>query len=356
MTRTTPTTAAEAVGPLARETMPRISLRSAALLALASALAAAPLRTQEKPKEPAQAPPVDLRVPSDGTDRPPRLLLFQALWGMEGLPRGGKAWTREECFAKIAAEGWDGADLVATNPNEFAAIGALAEKHRLRIGLLCFPTKPEDLDVPLRAFAELHADYLNSQIFPYPIETARGTESLRKLFARTRKAGVPFFTETHRGRITQDLLQTAAVCDALPELAICADFSHYVVAYELGWGIPKELAPAFDAISRHACMIDGRVSNGEQIQVDIGPAGEAPAAQKFAGYWKKIMESWLRRAKPGDLFVFRTELGPPDYAVVDAMGAEVSDRWEQAKVMKALAIRTWNAAVQSAGIGEPRER
>src|SRR5262245_30423 len=121
--------------------------------------------------------PSALRVPNDGTSTPPRLLVYQAMWAMESLPRGAeKPWTQEERFAKIAEGGWDGVDLVAANPNEFDKIAGLAETNKLRVGLLCFPTKPEDLEIPLQAATRLHADYLNSQIFPYPLPTDKAVE------------------------------------------------------------------------------------------------------------------------------------------------------------------------------------
>jgi len=47
------------------------------------------------------------------------------------------------------------------------------------------------------------------------------------------------------------------------------------------------------------------------------------------------MVGWLRGAKRGDVFPFRVELGPPDYAILGADGREISDRWEQQKAMKA---------------------
>lgn len=294
-----------------------------------------------------------LLVPNDGTSRPPRLHVYQAQWGLEGLPRGEKPWTDEERFAKTAEAGWDGIDVVPSlNKADQARIAALAGKYNLRLGILCFLKRPQDIDAAIEAFVNMHADYLNSQVLLYPVKTEAGIEQLRAWIAKTRKLGIPFFTETHRGRITQDLFQTQEFAAALPELALCADLSHYIVAYELGFGLPKEYKPAFDTVFAHSCMIDGRVSNGEQVQIDVGPEGKNPHAERFAGYWKSIMTAWLQRAKPGDIFPFRTELGPPDYAVVDLDGREISDRFEQAKVLKRLAIRTWNDAVRETKIGE----
>lgn len=63
------------------------------------------------------------------------------------------------------------------------------------------------------------------------------------------------------------------------------------------------------------------------------------------------MVYWLKSAQPDDLFVFRVELGPPNYSILDLNSKEISNRWEQAKVMNALAERIWNEAVEETGAG-----
>src|SRR5690606_21763017 len=81
--------------------------------------------------------------------------------------------------------------------------------------------------------------------------------------------------------------------------------------------------------------------------------GASPHAERFAGWWKSAMRSWLEKAGPGDVFVFKSELGPPSYAVVDLEGKEMSDRWVQALVVRDLAIRAWNEAVRESEKGQP---
>jgi hypothetical protein len=99
-------------------------------------------------------------------------------------------------------------------------------------------------------------------------------------------------------------------------------------------------------------MLDGRVSNGEQVQIDIGPSGDNPHARRFAALWKKVMGSWLKRARPGDVLPFRIELGPPNYAILDRQGREISDRWAQTLVLGTLAERLFNEAVKETGVGQ----
>lgn len=40
--------------------------------------------------------------------------------------------------------------------------------------------------------------------------------------------------------------------------------------------------------------------------------------------------------------VFLCELGPPDYAITDARGRELSDRWEEAALLAQWAQEIWS--------------
>ena len=63
------------------------------------------------------------------------------------------------------------------------------------------------------------------------------------------------------------------------------------------------------------------------------------------------MAGWLKRAGKGDVLPFRIELGPPDYAIRDLSGREISDRWAQTLVFRTLAERLFNEAVKETGVG-----
>jgi hypothetical protein len=56
------------------------------------------------------------------------------------------------------------------------------------------------------------------------------------------------------------------------------------------------------------------------------------------------MRAWLPDTRPGEVLPFASELGPPAYAIVDPSGREISDRWEQSRVMKRLAEQAWARA------------
>ena len=158
--------------------------------------------------------------------------------------------------------------------------------------------------------------------------------------------------QTHRGRVTQDLIRTAAYARAIPDLRFDLDLSHYFVAGEIGGKPGPEAMAHLEVLMERAVMLDGRVSNGEQVQVDMGLNADSEQTRVFAGLWKRVMTAWLKTARRGDLFPFRVELGPPGYAIVDPSGREISDRWGQQKLLGRLAERLWNEAVEETGLGQ----
>src|SRR5690606_23674424 len=192
-----------------------------------------------------------------------------------------------------------------------------------------------------------------AMIRPAFVTYGEGEAKIRAMSAACDEAKIPFYVETHRGTITQDLAMTASWARFVPGIRIHADLSHYAIAYEIAGDPDEKIRSFIDAILSRAGMLDGRIGNGEQVQIDIGRDGASPHAQRFAGWWKSAMRSWLEKAGPGDVFVFKSELGPPSYAVVDLEGKEMSDRWVQALVVRDLAIRAWNEAVRESEKGQP---
>lgn len=68
-----------------------------------------------------------------------------------------------------------------------------------------------------------------------------------------------------------------------PRLWIMQNLSHYIVAGEIGGNLKPEADRQFELVMQRAAMLDGRVSNGEQVQVDMGPVGQLHGAAPAAG-------------------------------------------------------------------------
>jgi sugar phosphate isomerase/epimerase len=290
----------------------------------------------------------------DGKDAPPRLYLVQNYWGFDSLPTKDKPWTRDEALARMKAAGYDAVDVWGGGLSDAAADEwkALASKHGLGLGMEGGPAKIEDLPALIATMRRLGSPYLDLHVANYFLPEKDAETLLRALSDKCRAEGVAMVTQTHRGRVTQDLIRTVGYAKAIPALRFDLDLSHYFVAGEIGGTPGPEAMAHLEALMERAVMLDGRVSNGEQVQIDLGAAGDSDQTRLFAGLWKKVMIGWLKAAARGDLFPFRVELGPPNYAILDPAGREISDRWEQQKRLGKLAERLWNEAVKETGIGQ----
>jgi hypothetical protein len=100
-------------------------------------------------------------------------------------------------------------------------------------------------------------------------------------------------------------------------------------------------------IIERVAHVHGRISNGEQIQVDVGDGSDQSVGSPagfFKQIWTECFKAWRKTARNGDIMPFSSELGPPRYAITTPDGQEISDRWGQSLVMKKLAEEAWAAS------------
>jgi hypothetical protein len=155
---------------------------------------------------------------------------------------------------------------------------------------------------------------------------------------------MPIHFETHRNCITNDLYTTVQLLEAVPAMRLAADLSHYVVDREM----PCPPTPALQAlVSRVLARSDsfqGRVAARGQIQIALDFPRNAKWVALFREWWREGFVSWrARHAGSEAALVFLSELGPPDYAITDRDGRELSDRWNEALQLAEWARETWLA-------------
>lgn len=280
-----------------------------------------------------------------GSQNAPRLRLHHALWGLQRLPMNAPPdaqWTLDEKFARVKAAGFEAVECWLDDKNESETKAAL-DRHGLGIVLGHRPFKTAEIDATLARAARLGADF----VFAQPADAFTPLDTVAEIVRYGREAaakqGLAFFIETHRNNFTETLPQTQALIEAVPEIRFTGDLSHFVVVGEFyGWADERageRMMPVLERVSH----LHGRVSNGEAVQVDVGD-GTTQAARFFVSLWATAMRHWLAGAKPGDVFPFTPELGPPSYAITLPDGSEFSDRWEQSLVMAQLAQEAWTQA------------
>jgi hypothetical protein len=272
------------------------------------------------------------------------LAVFQALWAMEGLPRGQREWTVPEKIAKTIEGGFDGIEVAWSpkHPHEQAA--AAAAETGLRWGVTCFPTgDPAAFAREIERFRAMDTPpaYVNIQPNRRVFTVAEGAPYLREWWAIATDAGFRTAIETHRDRMTTDLRFTLRLMEAVPELRMNADLSHFVVGQEFAWPVGEEDHALVRRILERATMFHGRVATREQVQVPITWEHHRPWLDLFLGWWEDGFRDWRRRSGAGGELVFVTELGPPWYALTGPDGEELSDRWEEALLLQRHVRDLW---------------
>lgn len=280
---------------------------------------------------------------NDGSNNPPRLRVQHSLWSLRNLPMNAESeWTLDEKCSRVKGAGFEAVECWLTDEDEAEHKAALNQAG-LRLVLGHRPFTLDDTKKTVERALRLGADF----VFAQPAHAFTPLEQVAELCREGRKiandAGITYFVETHRNNYTETIPQTLELMRQVPDMRITGDLSHFVVVGEFyGWKEERAI-DRMRAILERVSHLHGRISSGEQVQVDVGD-GTGATAQFFVDIWATAMTSWLADAQPGDVFPFASELGPPRYAITLPDGREFSDRWEQSLVMKRLAEQAWAKA------------
>lgn len=155
----------------------------------------------------------------------------------------------------------------------------------------------------------------------------------KKLISLTNENGIRFVAETHRGRPTYSAIETKKYLDALPELLLTADFSHWMVVHE-------------SDLSDQQININAAIERSSHIHARVGyeegPQVTDPSAPEWKNHldnhlniWKKIVN---HNKEAGSKFLTITpEFGPPNYMhTLPFSNKPVRDTWEMNVKMKEI--------------------
>ncbi len=246
-------------------------------------------------------------------------------------------------FDRVAAAGFDGMaiDLGALS----LAQARETVPHFCRTGLrglvTAFPRSIEDLRPALALARDIAAPFVVVVGQVMPLTVADMVPVARDWLRVAAEEGVAVQFETHRNSITNDLFATIQLLDAIPQMRLSADLSHYVVDREMPCPPPPALQALVDRVLDRADSFQGRVAARGQIQVALDFPQNAKWLLLFLGWWEQGLRSWRERAGADDSVVFLCELGPPDYAITGVDGRELSDRWQEALALRAHVRTIW---------------
>ena len=147
----------------------------------------------------------------------------------------------------------------------------------------------------------------------------------RRLIELSDDVGVPIRAETHRRRPTYSATETRRYLEALPDLTLTADFSHWMVVHESD--LTDQEATVQLAVER-SHHIHARVGYEEGPQVPDPRAPEWEAhVRRHVVLWQRIVD--VRRAAGAETLTITPEFGPPDYMhTLPFQNEPVADTWE----------------------------
>ena len=271
-----------------------------------------------------------------------RLLIYQALWAMDKLV------TPEACtgdkFDRVRAAGFDGMaiDLGALTLAQAEATVPHFARTGLKGGLTAFPQSIDDLRPALRLAHRIDAPNVVVIGQEMPVKLSDMIPVIEGWLKVAAEEDMPIQFETHRNCITNDLYTTIQLLEAIPEMRLAADLSHYVVDREMPCPPTAHLQSLITKVLQRSDSFQGRVAARGQIQLPLGFAQNAKWVELFRRWWREGFASWRARHVTDDAsLVFLCELGPPDYALTGADGRELSDRWTEALLLARWAREIW---------------
>jgi hypothetical protein len=274
-----------------------------------------------------------------------KLEVFQSLWAMELRRPGVLERPMEENFRMAAEAGYHGLciDPAVHEIEDCLRLGPLYRDYGLKCMVNAFPATVGELPPLLEMAVELDACLVNviGQVMPLTVE--EGVPVIRQWMEDAERTGLPVLFETHRDCTLNDLYYTLQMIDAVPGMRLCADLSHYVIDREMRLPLGDTDREYMRRILERSDCFQGRVANREQIQVQIEFPQHKEWVEQFRAWWKEGIGMWRQRNGHDATLAFLCELGPPPYAMTGADQEELSDRWEEALVIRGWVEEIWSS-------------
>jgi hypothetical protein len=274
-----------------------------------------------------------------------RLEFFQSLWAMEIRRPGVPEPPAEAHFRRVAEAGYHGMciDPAVHEIEGFRKLKPLFREFGLKCMVNVFPATVAEMAPLLELAVEMDAVLVNAigQVMPLTVE--EGVPVVRRWMADAERAGLPLLFETHRDCTLNDLYYTLQLIEAVPEMRLCADLSHYVIDREMRLPLSARDRDYMHRILERSDCFQGRVANREQVQVQIEFPQHREWVEQFKSWWRDGLELWRSRHDGDDGLIFLCELGPPPYAMTDARQRELSDRWQEALIIRRWVEEIWSS-------------
>ncbi len=253
------------------------------------------------------------------------------VWGLEALPA-------RERIAKAKAAGFDGMETgIPADPGERRELKKLLDDSGMLLVAQQY-SAGADFAAHARSFEEQYRRSVEMRPLLVNSHTGRDIFTLKQnleVFSAAAKLekelGVPVAHEVHRGRVTFSTLSTMALIDAVPEVRLTADFSHWCCVHE---SLLEDQEESVKRAIAHAFHIHARVGHAEAPQVTDPRAPEwKKEVDAHVKWWQSIVDA--RKAAGAGSLTICPEFGPPHYmATLPGTTTPVADQWGINSYMK----------------------
>lgn len=257
-------------------------------------------------------------IPDDFT-----ILYLATRWGYEGSL---------DHFCRAAGEaGYDGIEeWLPRSPEEKEELMQVATSHGLKVGLLVgsgsanFQEHLEQFRRDIDEAVALNPLYINCHSGRDYFSFEQNRQLIDYTSRVQKTSGVRISHETHRSRILFAAHITRQFLEALPELRLTLDISHWCTVHEsLLQDQPEAVRLAIERTDHVHARVGHR--QGPQVTDPGAPEWEREVAAHF-GWWDRIVE---QKINAGGRLTVLTEFGPPAYMpTVPFTGMPLADQMQ----------------------------
>lgn len=253
-----------------------------------------------------------------------KLEFYQTDWGRQ------ISW--DAFCKKTKASGYDGLEtwLPSDAKSQTELKDALA-KYNLKVGFLNGTNKSLPFEESLKTYSEhfktlisWNPTYINchtgSDFFTF--EQNKAFIDVANEVAK--ENSIPIYHETHRGRFSYNLPDTKKYIQAIPDLKMTLDISHWMVVHE---SLLENQDAELKEVLNRSHHIHARVGHAESPQVNDPEAPEwKKAIDRHMDVWEKVIrQKWETQ----DVYTITTEFGPADYMpTLPYTRVPVADQWK----------------------------
>lgn len=253
-----------------------------------------------------------------------KLEFYQTDWGRQ------ISW--DAFCKKTKAAGYSGLETwFPSDEKSRIELKTALEKYDLKVGFLNGTNKSLLFEESIKAYTEHFKKLIAWK--PAYINCHTGSDFLsfeqNKAFidatnSIAKEYNIPIYHETHRGRFSYNLTDTKKYIQAIPDLQLTLDISHWMVVHE---SLLENQDTVLEEVLNRTHHIHARVGHEEGPQVNDPKAPEwKKAVDRHLEIWEKLIhEKW----KTQDVFTITTEFGPANYMpTLPYTQVPVADQWE----------------------------